>query len=81
MVSGRPVLSCLLAGIPEEYHDYIVALPSATAQEIAKTIQTVVAMPEKDRAAAGLRAKEFILKEKNKFVQAKKIWEFAEEKR
>lgn len=81
MVSGRPVISCLLAGIPEEYHDYIVALPHATAEEIAEVIQTVAAMPESERAIAGLRAKEFILKEKNKFVQAKKIWEFAQEKR
>ena len=81
MVSGRPVISCLLAGIPEEYHEYIFPLPHATAQEIAQTIQTVADMPETERAAAGQRAKEFVLKEKNKFVQAKKIWEFAEEKR
>jgi len=81
MVSGRPVISCLLAGIPEEYREHIVALPHATAEEIAKAIKTVAAMPEAERAAKGQKAKDFILKEKNKFVQAKKIWEFVSNSR
>ena len=79
MVSGRPVISCLLAGIPEEYHDYIFPLPHATAQEIAGAIRAVAEMPETERSAAGSRAREFIIKEKNKFVQAKKMLKFAQE--
>lgn len=76
MASGRPVISCFLAGIPKEYHPYLVELPSATAQQIAQVICQVAQLPRQDRDEAGRRAKAFVLERKNKFAQAKKISAF-----
>lgn len=78
MVSGRPVISCFLAGIPGEYHPHLVELPSATAQEIACVIQQIAAMPEQARREQGNNAKAFVLEQKNKYAQAKKIVQFME---
>lgn len=77
MVAGRPVISCFLAGIPEQYHPYLFELTNATAEEIAHTISQVGAMSEEDRKKAGNQAKDFVLTHKNKFVQARNMAVFA----
>ena len=76
MVSGNPVVSCFLAGIPEEYHRHLIELKTVTKEEIAQTIKNVAAMSEKERTEFGLAAKTFVLENKNKFAQARKILEF-----
>jgi glycosyltransferase involved in cell wall biosynthesis len=76
MVSGRPVISCFLAGIPAEYHNHLIQLPSASAQEIAAIIKKTAKLSAQERSTIGSAAKKFVLENKNKFAQAKKIAEF-----
>jgi len=76
MASGRPVISCFLAGIPDEYHAYLIELPSATSQEIAKALEKVAQMTEVEQAEFGVAAKNFVLSKKNKLAQAKRILDF-----
>lgn len=76
MASGRPVISCRLAGIPEEYYQYLYCLPHVSAEEIAQTVKMVANEPEEVLQGKGEAAKTFILSEKNKYVQAEKIATF-----
>ena len=69
-----------LAGIPGEYHPHLVELPSATAQEIANSIKKVAQMSGQEQEAMGKKAKAFVLENKNKYAQAKKIVAFTMEK-
>ena len=76
MVSGNPVISCFLQGIPEEYHEYLIELKSVTKEEIANTIRKVAFMECDIRKHMGNNAKIFVLENKNKFAQAKNMLEF-----
>lgn len=76
MVSGRPVISCLLDGIPKEYHAHLQELPGVTPEEIARVIKEVAEMPAAQRAENGEKARAFVMNEKNKYAQAKKIADF-----
>ena len=77
MVSGNPVISCRLAGIPDEYFDYLIELPAVTAKDIAETVKKVAATSPEERKMIGEKQKRFILEEKNRFAQGKKILDFA----
>ncbi len=76
MVSGRPVISCYLEGIPEEYYDYLIELKHVTPKEIAKTI-----VDTKTKIKTGVPFKDgrmFVLANKSKDRQTQKILEFIE---
>lgn len=79
MVSGNPVISARLAGIPDEYFDHLIELPAVMAEDIAETIKNVAAMLPEERQKIGEKQKRFILEEKKKSVQGKKIFDFANE--
>lgn len=79
MVSGNPVLSCRIDGIPDEYFQYLISMESTSPKDIAVAIQQVADMSEEDRITFGERAKAFILNEKNNVAQAEKILSFLNE--
>lgn len=79
MISGNPVLSCRIGGIPDEYFDYLIEMKSVSPEGIAQAIKKVAAMPVEDRTLLGKKSKDFILREKNNFSQAKKIIDFINE--
>lgn len=76
MVSGRPVISCYLEGIPKEYHTYLYQLPHVSDVDIANAVTKVARLTERERDDAGRAAKEFVLQTKNKYAQAKKLAHF-----
>jgi len=73
MASGTPVLTTPLPGMPKEYYDYVYLFEDESVEGMAKTLQQVLSLPKEELHAKGAAAKEFVLKEKNNFVQAKKI--------
>ncbi len=77
MVSGNPVISCRLGGIPDEYFDYLIELPSVTPKDIAETIKNVMSMSVEERNKIGEAQKRFVTEEKNKYAQGKKLLDFA----
>ena len=76
MISGNPVLSCHIGGIPDEYFNYLVEMKSTNPSDIKQAILAVAEMTEEERLNLGNSAREFILNEKNNVSQARKILDF-----
>lgn len=79
MLSGNPVLSTKLPGIPDEYFDYLIPMESTKAEDVKNAILKVLNMDENERLSLGKRSKEYIINNKNNNAQAKKILEFCNE--
>lgn len=79
MVSGNPVLSTRIKGIPDEYFDYIIPLDSLEKGYLKQKILEVASMPKDEREKLGDGAKNFVLCEKNNIKQAEKIINFVKE--
>ena len=77
MLSGTPVLTTKLAGMPDEYDAYCVLAATREGRAIARQIEGILA--DESREQLGERAKRFILERKNCFVQAKRICDFLTE--
>lgn len=75
MVSGTPVLTTKLPGMPKEYYDYIYLIEDESENGMMDSIITVLNLPRKELIEKGKNAKDFVLKYKNNNVQAKKIIE------
>lgn len=75
MISGNPVISSRIMGIPDEYFQYLIPIENVDAREIAKVIEGVEAMSIEDRDALGQVGKQFVLDKKNNVAQAKKIYD------
>ncbi len=73
MVSGTPVLTSRLPGMPEEYWDYVYILEDETAQGIAQILKKLLYCDKKALQEKGLKAKEFVLTQKNEIKQAEKV--------
>ena len=73
MVSGTPLLTTCLPGIPEEYNDYVYLFDNETTEGYAKKIDEIMNLSPEDLQCKGKAAKEFVLKEKNHIKQAQKI--------
>ena len=76
MVSGNPVLSTKIKGIPDEYFNYIVPLETIEKDNLKSKIIEIGNMSREKRLAFGEKAKDFVLKEKNCVKQAERIISF-----
>lgn len=79
MVSGTPILTTKLPGMPKEYYPYIYTIEEDSSMGIANALKKVFSENMLDRTQKGERAREFILKNKSNEVQAKKIIKFLKE--
>lgn len=73
MVSGTPVLTTKLAGMPEEYYDHVYLIEDESIDGIAKTIENLLNEHREKLHKKGLMAKEYVLKEKKLLYTGKKI--------
>ena len=73
--TGTLALITRLGGIPDEYFDYCETIESETVDGIKQAILKVLDMPKTERHAKGLRAKRFVMENKNNITQTKKILE------
>ncbi len=76
MVSGNPVISTRIGGIPDEYFEYLVPIEKISAEDIAKAAKIVGSMSEEERIRLGVAGKQFILENKSNTAQVKKVLEF-----
>lgn len=76
LLMEKPVLSCRLPGIPEEYFEHMIGMKSIDPADIAEAIRRAADMPP-DK---GRRGAEFVAREKNNLVQAKRILDFIAQK-
>ncbi len=76
MVSGTPVLTTILPGMPREYYSYVYLFNNGeTAEGFAQSIEEVLAKPQAELENMGRKARVFVLREKNNIVQTKRIVE------
>ena len=73
MASGTPVLTTNLPGMPREYLPYVNLIEEETPQGIANALKKVLAQPDEALMEQGIRARRFVLEQRNNLVQAKKI--------
>lgn len=78
MISGNPVLSFRIPGIPEEYFDYLIAMEDSTPATVAAAIKRVAAMSPEEREQYGERSKQFVLSQKNETRQAERMFRFVQ---
>jgi len=76
MVSGTPVLTTNLSGMPEEYKEYVFLLEKETVEGLKETFEHILNLPEEEVRMKGLKAKDFVLLKKNNVIQMKRIIDF-----
>lgn len=73
MVSGAPMLTTVLPGMPKEYHDHVFLFRDETVEGMAKTLGSILNLSKEEVIAKGQDGKNFVLTYKNNIVQSKKI--------
>lgn len=73
MVSGTPVLTTNLAGMPEEYKQYVYLFEGESVEEMAQRFREVLSLTDEERNEKGAAAKAFVLTYKNNAAQTKKL--------
>ena len=73
MVSGTPVLTTNLPGMPEDYKKYVYIIEDESADGISKVLKKILLYTDEELNKKGASARDFVLKEKNKYVQGKRI--------
>ena len=63
--SGVPTLLYKLPGIPEEYYDYCFTITELGVDALASKMNTILDLSENELKECGVKAREFILNEKN----------------
>ena len=79
MVSGTPILTTKLPGMPKEYYPYVYLLEDETPKGITEKLQEIFALSMEEREEMGANARGFVLQHKSNVAQAKKILKFIEE--
>lgn len=80
MVSGTPMLTTKLPGMPREYYNYIFLIEEESVNGIEIALRKIISMDEKELSALGAKAKRFVLENKNNMQQSKRLLNFMEEK-
>lgn len=73
MVSGTPVLTTKLPGMPKEYYEYVYLFDEETVQGYLDKIKEVFCLSDTELIRKGLEAKEFVIKNKNNIEQANRV--------
>ena len=79
MVSGTPVLSTKLPGMPKEYYKYIYLLEEDTPECITKMLEEIFNNSKEELHKKGIASKNFVLNKKNNVVQSKRILDLCSE--
>lgn len=73
MASGTPLLTTALPGIPKEYFNKIYVLSEENEEALSEQLRLLLNQPKEKLHEMGVRAKKFILENKNNYIQSKKI--------
>jgi glycosyltransferase involved in cell wall biosynthesis len=76
MMSGTPVLTCRLPGMPDEYLDYVYIARDESAKGFAEALTEIMSKDARELHEMGQKAKRFAASEKSNMRQAQKISEF-----
>lgn len=73
LVSGTPVISTKLKGIPNEYFNYIIPIEEETISGLNDAFDTVLRMSASEYTSLGERGRQFVLQKKNNKIQAMRL--------
>ena len=73
MVSGTPLLTTDLAGIPDNHKQYIYLFQDETKEGFCNTLNYILSKPNDELHKKGMDARDFVLENKNNIIQSKKI--------
>ncbi len=73
MLSGTPVLMTKLPGIPNEYFNYAFTIDKENEDGVCEALKNIFSKSDKELMEFGLKAREFMLENKNPQKQAEKI--------
>ena len=77
MVSGTPVLTTILPGMPKEYYPYVYLFDKReTTEGYAEVLRHVLTLSDEELQEKGMKARNWVLENKNNIKQAKRITEF-----
>lgn len=75
MLSGTPLITTMLPGIPEEYEDYIIKLKDNSVEEISKKLNQIKNLTKSEKYELGVKAQNYALR-KRFSIQGKRILNF-----
>ena len=74
MVSGTPVLTTMLPGMPKEYYPYVYLFDSGeTTEGYLKVLNNVLSKPLDELREKGMTARNWVLNNKNHIIQTARI--------
>ena len=79
MVSGTPLLTTKLPGMPAEYYKYVYLIDEETVTGLSNKLTRILSKPPEELHAFGAKAREFVLREKNNVRQAQQIIDLIKE--
>lgn len=79
MVSGTPVLTTRLPGMPEEYYPFVYLISDETPLGISDSLRKILNISKDERDKKGEEARAFVLSKKSNVKQAEKIISFLRE--
>lgn len=78
MASGTPLLTTKLAGIPDDYYQYVYTIDDDSVNGIKKAILRVLSIDKKELEEKGASAQHFVMDNKNNIAQGKRIIDLVE---
>lgn len=78
MVSGTPLVTTPLPGMPEEYKQFVYLFDDETIDGICTTIKILLSKSKDELHNFGYDAKQFVLNYKNNHIQAQRILQLLE---
>lgn len=76
MVSGTPLLTTRLPGMPQEYYQYVYLFDDESVQGMSHKLKSLLSKTDEELHNFGWLAKEFVLNIKSNKRQGKRIYEF-----
>jgi glycosyltransferase involved in cell wall biosynthesis len=75
MASGTALVTTPLPGMPREYYDYVYLFEDETVDGMRNTLKHLLSFTDEELAKKGKQAKQFVLNNKNNFIQSGRILE------
>lgn len=75
MLSGTPLLTTKLPGIPDEYFQHLYTFEEESVDGFARKLEEILSLPNTDLQRKGISAQTFVMENKNNLLQSKRILE------
>lgn len=73
MVSGTPLLTTKLPGMPQEYCKYVYLFENESEMGMTETIEAILSNDKEELFTMGAEAKSYVINEKNNIIQARRL--------